>query len=227
MMGRVAVSSLPSIIFNGTVIPISPSVKDLGLHLDSTLGWQSQVSSVCQKVNGTLRCLYRLRNFLPAKTKIMLVQTLIFPIIDYGDVCYFDLNAVLLDKIDRLLNNCIRFIFNLKKYDHVSNFRSELKWLPIRQRRSLRALTTLFSLLHSPTPPSYLITHFQYLCSSHAKNLRSSNNLLLLCPSHTSDFVHSSFYIQSILLWNALPLDIRTAESRYAFKRKLRNYFLH
>ena len=114
-----------------------------------------------------------------------------------------------------------------RKYDHISSYRNELKWMPIRQRRSLRALTTLFSLLNSPNPPSYLISHFQYLCSSHAKNLRSSNNLLLLCPSHTSDFIHSSFHIQSILLWNGLPLEIRTATSQYAFKRKLRNYILH
>ncbi|KAJ8708776.1 hypothetical protein PYW08_010158 [Mythimna loreyi] len=115
----------------------------------------------------------------------------------------------------------------MSNVDHVSNFRLELKWLPIRQRRSLRALTTLFSLLNSPTPPSYLISHFQFLCASHARNLRSSNNLLLLFPSHTPDFVHSSFYIQYILLWNALPLDIRAAKNRYASKRKLRNYFLH
>ena len=216
--------SLPPIIFNGTVIPISPCVKDLGLHLDSTLSWQSQVSSVCLRVNGTLRSLYRLRNFLPAKTKTMLRQTLIFPLTDYGDVCYFDLNVVLLDKLDRVLNNCIRYIYNLRKYDHVSSFRAELNWLPIRQRRSLRVLTTLFSLINSPSPPSYLISHFQYLCSTHARSLRSSNNLLLNCPSHTSDFIHSSFHIQAILLWNALPLDIRTATSRYAFKQKLRSY---
>ena len=148
MMSRVAVLPLPSLVLNTTAIPISPCVKDLDLYLDSTLSWQSHVYSVSQRVNGTLRSLYRLRNLLPEKTKTILVQTLMFPIIDYGDVCYFDLNAVLLDKMDRVLNNCIRYIFNLQKYDHVSDFRAELKWLPIRQRRSLRALTMLFSLLN-------------------------------------------------------------------------------
>ena len=217
--------SLPPITFNGMVIPLSPSVKDLGLQIDATLSWKNQVANVSRKVTGTLRSLYRLKNLLPSNTKSMLVQALIFPIIDYGDVCYFDLNADLLNKLDRLLNNCIRFVFNLRKYDHVSEYRLLLKWLPIRQRRSMRALTTLFSLLFSPNPPSYLTSHFQYLSTNHAKYLRSSNNRLLQCPSHRSDFLHSTFFVQSVLLWNALPLEIRMANSRLSFKVKVRKHF--
>lgn len=148
----------------------------------------------------------------------MLVQTLIFPIIDYGDMCYFDLNADLLNKLDRLLNNCIRFVFNLRKYDHISQHRSSLNWFPIRIRRQMRALTTLYSLLFSPNSSAYLTTQLQYLGANHAKNLRSSNNLLLHCPTHSSDFVHSTFLIQSILLWNALPLGIKMAKTRQNFK---------
>ena len=212
------------LMYNGTVIPFSPSVKDLGLHIDTTLNWQSQVASVSQRVTGILRSLYRLKNLLPSNTKAMLMQTLVFPIIDYGDVCYFDLNADLLNKLDRLLNNCIRFVFNLRKYDHVSTFRSTLKWFPIRQRRVMRALTTLFSLLTSSTSPIYLTSHFPYVCSNHDLNLRSSSNRLLQCPSHRSDLIHSSFFVQCILQWNTLPLGIRMANSRYSFKIKVREY---
>ncbi|CAK1581557.1 unnamed protein product [Parnassius mnemosyne] len=224
---KVDTTALPAIIFNGSVLGLCSSVKDLGLNIDSTLSWHAQVTNVSQKVTGTLWALYRLKNFLPSGNKTLLVQSLILPLIDYCDVCYFDLNADLLDKYDRLLNNCIRFIFNLRKYDHVSTYRSQLKWLPIRQRRSVRALTTLYSILMSPTPPSYLTSHFQYLCSSHDRNLRSSNNLLLKCPSHKSGFLHSSFTVQSVHLWNALPLEIRTADNRYAFKKKIREHYFN
>ncbi|GFG37563.1 hypothetical protein Cfor_00288, partial [Coptotermes formosanus] len=220
MVSTIDSATLPSIMFSGSAIPISRVVKDLGLHIDSTLGWRTQISNISQKVTSTLRSLYRLKNFLPVNIKIMLVHTLIFPVIDYGDVCYFEVNADLLDKLDRILNNCIRFVFNLRKYDHVSTYRKQLNWLPIRQRRSLRALTTLYSLLFSPNAPAYLTPHFQFLNSSHDLNLRSSHNLLLLCPPHTSGLVHSSFYIQSILLWNALPLEIRMSTSRMAFKAR-------
>lgn len=46
----------------------------------------------------------------------------------YSDVCYYDFNAYLLNKLVRLLNNCIRFVFNFRKYDHVSRLRLELNW---------------------------------------------------------------------------------------------------
>ncbi|XP_047021231.1 uncharacterized protein LOC124631102 isoform X1 [Helicoverpa zea] len=97
------------------------------------------------------------------------------------------------------------------------------EWLPIR-RRVMRALTTLFSILYTPSSPSYLTSHFQYVCSQHNKNLRSSNNRLLHCPAHRSDIVHSSFFVKSILLWNELPLEIRMVNSRYTFKKKLRDH---
>lgn len=222
LMSRIDTETLPAITFNGTTIPICETVKDLGLHLDCTLSWRKQVTNQCQRVTGTLRALYRLRNFLPPKTKTMLVQTLIFPIIDYGDVCCYDLNADLLDKLDRLLNNCIRFVFNLRQYDHVSALRSQLQWLPIRQRRSLRALT---SLLNSPSLPEYLVPHFRFLCSNHDRSLRSTDNLLLLCPSHTTNFINSSFYVQSVLLWNALPTEIRMSTKRLTFKKEFANFF--
>ena len=190
---------VPPVTFDGTVIPFSSDVKDLGLYVDTCLGWRKQVATVSKKVTGTLRSLYKFKNILPSHIKAMLVQSLIFPILDYGDVCYYDLNADLLNKLDRLLNNCIRFVFNLRKYDHVSTHRSLLKWLPIRQRRALRALTTLFS-------------------------LRSSNNRLLRCPSHRTGFLKSSFPVQAVFLWNALPQNIRMATSRFTFKLKAREH---
>lgn len=48
-------------------------------------------------------------------------------------MCYFDLNSELLNKVDQLLNNGIRHIFSIRKYDSVSAF-LQLKWLHIRLR---------------------------------------------------------------------------------------------
>lgn len=65
-------------------IPISQNVK---------LAKKPKFANVSQKVGSIFRCLYRFKHFLPAKIKEMLVHILIFPLIDYGAVCYFDSNA--------------------------------------------------------------------------------------------------------------------------------------
>lgn len=52
-------------------------------------------------------------------------------------MCYIDLNADLFNEFDHLLNNDIRIVFDLHKYDHVSQHRSHLNWFPIRIPTSL------------------------------------------------------------------------------------------
>ena len=49
-------------------------------------------------------------------------------------------------KLERLQNLCIRFVFGLRKYDHVPDHRRQLGWLPIRLRHNYHMLTLLYSI---------------------------------------------------------------------------------
>ena len=124
---KTVVSDLPQLSLNGTVIPYSSTIKDLGLLIDQNLSWQLQVFS-------RIHSLKRLQQFIPIATKIHLCQTLLLPLLDYGDVCYLDRTEDRLNKLERLQNVCIRYIFGLRKYDHISKFRSQLNWLADRQQ---------------------------------------------------------------------------------------------
>lgn len=219
-------NSLPNLIFDRYTIPFSTKVKDLGIIIDNSLSWSDQVNEVSRKFYSTLHPLLRFKHFLPTKAKLHLVNTLLLPIIDYGDVCYLDLNQVHLNKLDRLLNTCIRFIFGLRKYDHISHYRSLLKWLPIRERRHLRILCLLFTLLSHPTTPPYLKCKFTFLSELHERPLRSSNNLSLATPIHRTGFLSDSFAVTAVRLWDMLPESIRKAPSRDSFKRQVKKFFL-
>lgn len=170
--------------------------------------------------------LRRLRNFLPTATKVALAQSLLLPILDYADSCYLDLTEEQLNKLERLQNFSIRFIFGLRKYDHISEYRNKLKWLPIRLRRNAHILNLLYCVLFNPATPSYLKQRFQFLHSTHSRNLRSSQNLILSIPSHTTNFYGSSFTVQAARLWNALPLDVRKAQSLPIFKGLVKKHYL-
>lgn len=174
-----------------------------------------------------MHSLRRLQYFIPHKAKLMLVSTLLLPIIDYADICYPDVTEELLNKLDRLLNLCIRYVFGLRKYDHVSHFRTQLKWLNIRFRRSVHVLVSLYSILNNPKTPVYLKSRFKFLCDSHNIPLRSTFNNLLKIPSHSSSRYSDSFTVSAARQWNKLPLAIRQASSVNVFKRLVTTHFLN
>ncbi|CAK1590978.1 unnamed protein product [Parnassius mnemosyne] len=225
LISRLTFSLLPPVIFEGTLIPYSDKVKNLGIMFDRTLSWGPQVSEVSRRMFAAVGSLRRLRNFLPIPTKVALAQSLLLPILDYADTCYLDLTVDQLNKLERLQNYCIKFIFGLRKYDHISEFRHKLKWLPIRFRRNTHILHLLYCILFNPTTPSYLKDRFIYLSSLHSLPLRSQNNLLST-PRHSSSFYSNSFTVTAIRLWNSLPLHIKECKSLPIFKNKLKLYYL-
>lgn len=223
---KVDVSNIPLLFYDGSVIPFSSTVKNLGVFFDTHLSWMPHVNEISRKFYASLHSIIRLKNFLPTSTKISLVNSLLVPIIDYADVAFLDLTEELLSKLDRLLNTCIRFIYNLRKYDHVSDFRAKLKWLPIRERRNLRILCLLFSVLKDPHTPCYLKDRFQFLDDAHDRELRSADNLLLDIPLHRTSFRSNSFSVVAVRLWNDLPVVIKMADSKESFKRLVRELYL-
>lgn len=197
LRSRLSDPILPPIYLDGTQITLTDSVKNLGVIVDRHLSWSSHVAEISRKVHFALHSLRCLQGFLPQHTKISLVQALILPIIDYADACYLDATEELSNKLERMQNLCIRFIYNLRKFDHVSHFRKELKWqlkwLHIRLRRNTRILCLLFNILHKPTSALYLRERFSIICSPGAP-CRSNQRSVLLFPSHKTKFLFSLLY---------------------------------
>uniref|UniRef100_A0A2A4JRM8 Reverse transcriptase domain-containing protein n=1 Tax=Heliothis virescens TaxID=7102 RepID=A0A2A4JRM8_HELVI len=221
----VDVTSLPPLYLDGVCIDYTVTAKDLGVTIDSNLSWSAHVNEVSRKVHFSMHTLRCLQNFLPLKTKICLAQSLIQPIIDYADACYLDATEELLNKLERLQNLCIRFVFGLRKYDHVSHLRKELKWLPIRLRRNTRILCLLFNILHNPSYPPYLRERFSYARTNDAPCRSHLRTLLKVLP-HKTDYYSYSFTIHAVRLWNSLPPSIRDIKTISLFKKRVKEHYL-
>lgn len=225
MLSKLDMASISPITVNKTPISFSQHVTNLGLHITCDLAWDTHVAEISKKIYSSMHMLKRLQWFIPLKTKLMLVNSLLLPIIDYADVCYPDINEDVLNRLDRLLNVLIRFVFGLRKYDHISKYREQLKWLNIRSRRSVHILLLLYNILNNINSPLYLKSNFQFLNDCHDRPLRSSNNNLLNIPPHTSTRYTDSFTVSAARQWNSLPLSIRQAPSVGIFKRQLINHY--
>lgn len=93
----------------------------------------------------------------------------------------------------------IRFMFGLRKYDHISEYRAKFKWLPIRLHRNMHIITLLYSTLLFPHTPLYLKERFRFLNNTHCRDHRSSKNSILIMPKHAVQAVR----IWGTCLWQA------------------------
>lgn len=221
-------SKLPAILYDNVSLTLCSHVKNLGLLIDSNLSWSVQVAEVSRKIFATISSFKRLKHLLPVKTKICLAQSLLLPILDYADCSYTDLTEEQLNKLERLQNVCIKFIFALRKFDHVSEYRDQLKWLTIRHRRNLHILSLLYSILYNPYSPNYLKTRFSFLGTDtdcHLDLRSRSDNRLKMPTAHTR-FYSESFTVKAVKLWNMLPPEIRRSDSIYIFKRRVKTHYL-
>ncbi|KAL1447319.1 hypothetical protein WDU94_005634, partial [Cyamophila willieti] len=223
LLYRVSQIQVSPIIFNTETITFSSTVKNLGLLFDEDLQWNSHVVNVGKKVYRKFHSLKRLKRFLPRKTKRLLCTSLLFPVIEYAGVVLSNMNGILLNKLQMLQNMCVRYIFDLKKFDHVSAHRRTLQWLPIEKRLEHQTLGLLWRILKEKTPP-YLHSSFHTLQDNHQYNTRSQHTLSI--PVHHTQIMTNSFVCTAARLWNHLPVDLRALDNRLAFKILTKRYLL-
>ena len=225
-MSKIDKSSLPRLNINDIHLPFSTTVKNLGVILNHHLTWAEQVNSVSRRAFGALHSLYRLKNFLPERIKIKLVQSLVFPIVDYCDIAFLDVNHEQAKRLQRIQNACIRFVFDLKYSEHLTSYFAKVEWLKLSDNRNFYKLILLYKILQIKDP-QYLYNRFQHLSDFHSRNTRSRERSLLSIPAHKLNFYANSFTVTSAGLWNKLPPEIHVSSSIVTFKKLLKLHILY
>lgn len=121
----------PSIKVQNAVIPFSDNVKYLGVYISKTLTWDKQVTSTVGKIQSKLYQLKITKRLLPHVLRVRLVSALIFPQLDYCCAAFIDITEQQNMRLHRALNACVRFIYNLRKDEHITPFYRELWWLKV------------------------------------------------------------------------------------------------
>ncbi|CAG5100593.1 Protein of unknown function [Cotesia congregata] len=170
-------------------------------------------------------CKYILRTYVSVLRKL-LVSATILPLIDYCSVVLIDSNAENDLKLQRAVNCAIRFIFNIKRDEHITPYRFKLKWLSVKSRR-IYFLATYFYKLLDTGKPIYLRKLFIEDDARRSERLVSkNNNVNYLIPSFSTSHLEHSFLISAIRLWQKLPADIAAATTLEIFKKKMYDYLI-
>ncbi|XP_046750069.1 uncharacterized protein LOC124413491 [Diprion similis] len=218
-VNAIDVNSLPVIAINGVAIPYVNEAKNLGVVMCSNLSWSRHVSTISRRVHYTLHKIKYHRNALSRELKAKLVTTLIFPLLDYCCLVYNDVTDELKTKLQRLINTSVRFVFNLRRDEHITPYRLRLGWLSAENRRLYFLGITVFKILESEVP-----TYISELFLRPAEGLRQSERRALPTfhvPIHRTATYRNSFHLLAAYFWHSLPLTIKSSPTLQVLKSRL------
>jgi len=219
-VNRLARLPVPHTTINNIPIPYVNSARNLGFHIENTLNWKTHADKTCQKVFSSLHSLIRLRNILPTSTRLFLVKSLIMPHFDYCDYLLTDINSSLHKRMQIAQNSCIRFIYDLRKYDHVSKYYQISEIFPLKTRRIFHSLLLLHKILNTKQPLT-IAGQFKHLTQERARSSK-----LLCVPKHHTSLYNKSYTVSTTKHWNNLPRKIKSSKSFQIFKKSLISWLL-
>lgn len=165
--------------------------------------------------------MYPLKKFLPSKTKYRLCNSLILPLLDYGDVVYHSSITVgLANSIQKLQNTCMRFSFNIPFRNHITPYLNEQSILNMTNRRKLHIFTQVYRVLDTNQPP-YLKELFTI--NEHSHRTRSRGDFSI--QQHKTTSFQKSFSFVAVQMWNSLSNDVKNFKLN-KFKHHIKNMLL-
>lgn len=214
-------SNLTMYYLGGNALEAVDSYKYLGIHITSTLSWNTHIDYIVSKANRMLR--YLKRNFYsaPTNTKLVLYKTIVRSQLEYASSIWDRGIEILTNQLEMVQNRSARFILsNFHRTASVSIMKSNLGLPLLTIRRKLARLCLFHKIFYHDTlhdelllPPTHMSSRFDH---GHKVGLISCKTKIF------SD----SFIPHTSVDWNHLPSSIVKIRQPSLFQSSVSNIFL-
>ena len=203
---------IPQIKMNGSCVELVDQVKNLGIIFTKDLLWSAHINTAVGKVYGMLRTLWVTQKYTPLHIRMLLAKSFLLPTLFYGCEIYASCDSTDKYKLNKLFNTITRYVFCLRKYDHVSNFSVKLFSMSFDDLLKYKVLLFLQKIIVNKEP-FYLSNKLKFLSSMRFTNIQS-----IRCNYLVSE---RQFFVFAIRLWNLLPPYLTLIKTSVHFKSKL------
>lgn len=220
IIGRRSIETtfFPKLSLNGTTIEYVDTAKNLGIIFNRTLTWNNHISSKIGKVYGMLRSLWITQYFTPLRIRTLIAKTYLIPTLLYGCELFATSDAESNRRLNVIFNNIARYIYGLKRTDHVSQYSKQIFSVCLNNFLKYKSLILLHKIVYTKKP-GYLFNKLRFTRSNR------SNNIIQI--KHSYLISERQFFVSSIRLWNSLPCQLQQISNAFQFKIKLLYFFQH
>lgn len=206
----------PTVSINNQPIQVVNSTKNLGIIFNNTLSWSDHINAAAGKTYSMIRTLWTTQYLTPLNIRILLAKTYLIPSLLYGCEVFANLDSTTKKKLTVTYNSILRYVFNLRKYDHISAFEKRLFGVNIIDLLEIRTLLLFHKILFT-CEPKYL---FNRLVPTRS---RRYNDMIQI--RYRTSFSEHHFYIFAIRLWNELPPNLQFISNALQFKKEIFKHY--
>ena len=217
---------LPPVTINNKIIKRETTVRNLGITFNETMSWDTEINKCISRGYGKLKQAYRCKNFLNSKSKKIIVQSYLLSQFNYSAIILQNLTQAQMQRIQLFQNTCVRFILNLRKFDHISEPFKSLNFLNMEKLRNIQSLTLMHKILNKKAP-KYLWERIEFQGDHHRHLTRTRTNIR--CSRSKTNFGQNSFFNNFIRKYNEISsvLNFPKTISVNTLKYKLKTYYLN
>ena len=201
---------LENVKISETIIDEVIITKLLGFNVDNTLPWGMQVAQVKKCTSYRSFLLRKIRKYLPLETRIKFYDYYVKPLIEYFSLLWGICSKENQTKIIKIQKKAARLLLEEPPLTTSKHMFQQLKWLLFDEIVKFKQVGLVYEAVNG-SAPQYIQTMFTNIKDYSSSSLRSSANQKLL---H-----HKSFSYTGVITWNALPENIKYAETFTRFKK--------
>ena len=211
-----------ALTINGTELELVPSVKLLGLEIDSELSFNSHVEKLCKELSQRIGILKKIRSCLPMTQRLLFYNSMIRSVLHYVSSIWSSCDKENLGRVLKLQKRAARVISDADNQASSVKLFNRLQWLPFYEESKIAKCCVAYKRIKGKVP---LYTEGSLILNSQQHNRATRcSNANFICPRFNRMTEGGrSFAVATCQLWTSLSLELRNSVSLESFKNNYRN----
>ena len=193
---------------NGDDLIKVPYYKYLGVFLDSNLNFNKHLDVSKKLICHKLYMLSRIRKYIDEITATRIFQTIIAPLIDYGDIIYAGTTCKNLDKLQSLQNRGLRICINENDHFSINTLHSRCKIPKLLDRRIYNLRKYMFKQKNN----------MELVIQREIRTRRHDAIIFETCRPNLEKYKKGTIY-RGVMEWNELDVNTRKIDTFDEFKK--------